>query len=129
MRVTRIRKAGQRCYSELGASRGAAAFSWEKLSVLRVEGTLLEGRDSVVLRARDGGWGECLQGDGTNSFCRRACINWVLERSVCTRRLLLRPGNGGRIQSSPWNARVKGAVRGTFHANMRHESQLSALLL
>ena len=33
MRVTRIRKAGQRCYSELGASRGAAAFSREKLSV------------------------------------------------------------------------------------------------
>ena len=32
----------------------------EKMSVLRVEGTLLEGRDSVVLRARDGGWGECL---------------------------------------------------------------------
>ena len=41
MRVTRIRKAGQRCYSELGASRGAAAFSREKLSVLCVEGTVL----------------------------------------------------------------------------------------
>ena len=55
--------------AELGVSRGAAAFSREKLSVLCVEGTLLEGRDSVVWRARDGGWGECLQGDGTNSFC------------------------------------------------------------
>ena len=70
MRVTRIRKAGQRCYSELGASRGAAAFSREKLSVLRVEGTLLEGRDSVVLRARDGGWGECLQGTDKTHFVR-----------------------------------------------------------
>ena len=52
-----------------------AAFlcSRGNLSVLCVEGTLLEGRDSVVWRARDGVWGECLQGDGTNSFCRRAC--------------------------------------------------------
>ena len=42
----------------------------EKMSVLRVEGTLLEGRDSVVLRARDGGWGECLQGTDKTHFVR-----------------------------------------------------------
>ena len=33
----------------------------------------LEGRDSVVLRARDVGGGECLQGDGQDSFC--ACVD------------------------------------------------------
>ena len=37
---------------------------------LCVEGTLLEGRDSVVLRARDGGWGECLQGTDKTHFVR-----------------------------------------------------------
>ena len=51
-----------------GSQPRSGRFSRGKLSVLCVEGTLLEGRDSVVLRARDGGWGECLQGDVQTHF-------------------------------------------------------------
>ena len=50
----------------------------EKMSVLRVEGTLLflEGRDGTVLFCVRGTWGgECFQGDGRNSFVREPVVD------------------------------------------------------
>ena len=76
MRVTRIRKAGQRCYSELGAGAERPLFKGKIECFVRGGDTFGgSGRDSVVLRARDVGWGECFQGDGRNSFVREPVVD------------------------------------------------------
>ena len=61
--------------------RGAAFFQGEnrpffkeKIECFVRQGTLLEGRDSAVWRARDRGVGRVFARDGTNSFSARACM-------------------------------------------------------
>ena len=71
-----------------GSEPRSGRFFKGKMSVLCVEGTLLEGRDSVVLRARDGGWGECLQGTDKTHFVREPVSHQLLRlsRGAATRR-------------------------------------------